>query len=177
MEKILEDPMLHDERLFILGQFYIKKGNLHPAKEIFSQLLASHPISFQIPFFLGKIEYKLKNFAEAITHLEHSRALNPFNKSTLILLSRCYAAKNRFKPALECMIDTFLLSKETSDSRIEIYKKKIRKLAKNVSSMTLDDRQPCNLLIERLQYFNEQLLKLEEELSPLKTPKHLPNLL
>lgn len=155
--------MVHDQQLFILGQFYIKKGNLQPAREIFSNLLKSNATSFQIPFFLGKIEYKLENFIDAVAHLEQSRALNPFNKSTLILLSRCYSKREEHKKALECMVDTFLLSKETSDSRIETYKKKIRKLAKKVSD-DMDDRQRNLLIKERLQYFNKELIKLEQNL-------------
>jgi CRP-like cAMP-binding protein len=165
--------MVYDQQLFILGQFYIKKGNYLPARDIFSKLLTQNPSSFQVSFFLGKVEYKLSKFTEAITHFEHSRRLNPFNKSTLLLLSRCYSAINEHKMALECMVDTFLLSKETSDTRIDNYKKKIRKLAKKVSH-DMDDRARNLLIKERLQYFKQELQKLEQRLVTTEKPTSTP---
>jgi len=161
--------MIHDQQLFVLGEFYLKKGNPEAALDIFQQLSLSNAKSYLIAFYMGKVEYKLGKYDSAINHLEKARLLNPFHKSTLLLLSKTYDKTSNTAKALECMVDVFLLSKETKDTRLETYKNKVRSLSKKVT--TLDDQQKNQLTKDRLQFLNQQITDLEK----LKTnSKDLP---
>lgn len=153
--------MIHDPQLFILGEFYLKKANVPAAHDIFLKLFESNPNSYQVAFNLGRTEYKLGQIELAIAHLEKARQLNPFHKPTLQLLSKAYDKVMKTKYALECMVDIYLLSKETKDSKTESYKKKVRNLSKKVGP-DMDDRQKNLLTKERLQYLHLQITTFEK---------------
>ena len=166
--------MTQHQNLFILGEFYFKKGNFTSAKEIFTKLSSEAPESFPFPYFLGKIESSQGHYADAIPYLERTRSLNPFHKQTLLLLSKCYAQSAMYKEALECMVDSYLLCKETKDERIDAYKKEIRTLAKNLPGM--DDAQKNKLIKDRLHILHEQLLNLEKTLVHTAAAHSLPEI-
>jgi CRP-like cAMP-binding protein len=159
--------MIQDQQLFILGEFYLKKANLPAARDIFQKLLESNPDSYQVAFNLGRIEHKLGRLPQAIENLEKARFLNPVHKATLQLLSKAYDKDQKIKKALECMVDVYLLSKETKDSRTESYKKKVRNLSKKVGP-EMDDQQKNLLTKERLQFLNQQITNLEKMLNDPK---------
>lgn len=161
--------MIDEQKLFILGEFYFKKGNLEKAKELFIQLVETSPSSFPFRFFLGKIEYKLGNIDSAIENLEKTRVLNPFHKQTLLLLSKAYLEKSQYEHALECMVDSYLLCKEAKDGKIETSKKKIRTLTKKLPGM--DDKQKTQLIKNRLQVLHQHLQDLELTLEKKPNPE------
>lgn len=145
-----------------MGEFYLKKGNFETAREIFTKLATISPETFQFPYFLGKIEAALGNHMAAIAFLEKTRGLNPFHKQTLLLLTKSYVETNKLGEALQCLVDSYLLCKETKDSRIEVYKKKIRNLAKKLPGM--DDQQKNKLIKDRLKNLHERLKHFEADL-------------
>ncbi len=159
--------MIHDQQLFILGEFYLKKANVPAARDIFQKLLESNPDSYLVAFNLGRTEHKLGRIPQAIENLEKARFLNPVHKPTLQLLSKVYDKDQKIKKALECMVDVYLLSKETKDSRTESYKKKVRNLSKKVGH-DMDDQQKSLLTKDRLQYLNQHITNLEKALSEPK---------
>lgn len=164
--------MMHDQQLFVLGEFYLRKANPSVARDIFQKLYISNPSSYLVAFNLGKSEFKLTQYAQAIDHLEKSRILNPFHKSTLLLLSKTYEKTNNTSKALECMVDVYLLSKETKDSRLATYRKKVRNLSKKIGS-EMDDHQKNQLTKDRLQYLNQQIVTLEKVRADIQ-PKDPP---
>jgi CRP-like cAMP-binding protein len=163
-----------DQKLHVLGDFYLRKGNFTFAKEIFQQLSQKHPHFFQFPFSLGKIEYELGNIDQAKNYLESVRTLNPFNKQNLILLYKCYLKTENNQQALECMVDVYLLSKEMDDPMVGTYKKKIRNLTKKILP-PMDDIAKNRFTKERILHLNQLLASYEQNFLQLPQAQALLN--
>ena len=112
---------------------------------------------------MGRVEYRLKSYALAFGHLDRARQLNPLHKPTLLLLYVLYQKREEWSPALECIVDLFLLSKEVQDKYVPRYKKKIRELVAKITP-PLDGKQKNLLIKDRNQHLNKILTVFENQI-------------
>jgi tetratricopeptide (TPR) repeat protein len=76
--------------LLMLGQIYYLEGDYERAVETFREVFEENPSSPEAHYNIGVILAKDERWQEALQHLEHAKAVDPFSLDITFHLIKCY---------------------------------------------------------------------------------------